>query len=137
MNYGNCLCKAIRFEVDPPSRFCANCHCRNCRRAHGAAFVTWVGYPVEQFRLTAGEENLERYRTDTDATRSFCRICGTTLFYEGPRWENEIHIARAVINGAIEQGPKAHVYVDQKASWHEITDDLPRFGGETGMEPVT
>ena len=137
MNDGNCLCGAVRFEVDPPSRFCAHCHCQNCRRAHGAAFVTWVGYPVEQFRLTAGKDDLVRYRTDTEANRSFCRICGTTLFYEGPRWETEIHVARAVINGEIERAPQAHVYVDHKALWHEITDGLPRFGGETGMEIVT
>ncbi len=136
MNDGNCLCGAIRFEVEPPGRFCAHCHCQNCRRAHGAAFVTWVGYPVQQFRFTAGEENLVRYRTDTGATRSFCRHCGTTLFYEGPRWESEIHIARAVINGDIERSPGAHVYVDHKADWHEITDDMPRYGGKTGMEPL-
>ena len=136
MNQGSCLCDAVRFEVDPPSRFCTNCHCRNCRRAHSAAFVTWVGYPADQFRFTAGEENLARYRTDTGAIRSFCGTCGTTLFYEGPRWENEIHVARAVISGEIDRSPQGHVYVDHKASWHEITDGLPQFGGETGMEPV-
>ena len=136
MNEGHCLCGAVRFEVDPPCRFCAHCHCQNCRRAHGAAFVTWVGYPTDQFRLTAGERNLSRYLTDTDAIRSFCSTCGTTLFYEGPRWENEIHVARAVIDGEIEKAPQAHVYVDHKASWDEISDDLPLFGGETGMEPL-
>ncbi len=34
----------------------------------------------------------------------------------GPRWKDEIHIARAVINGEIEKTPKANVYVDQRAS---------------------
>ena len=34
---GSCLCGAVRFEVTLPSKFCAHCHCGNCRKAHGAA----------------------------------------------------------------------------------------------------
>lgn len=119
-----------------PSRFCAHCHCQNCRRAHGAAFVTWAGFPSEQVRVTAGEEELGRYRTETDATRSFCKRCGTTLFFESPRWAGEIHVALAHFEEPIDRAPSGHVYVDHKAEWWEIQDDLPRFGGPTGVEPV-
>ena len=64
----------------------------------------------------------------------FCRTCGTTLLYEGPRWPDEVHIARAQIDGPIDRSPDAHVYVDSAAEWFEITDALPRHGGTTGME---
>lgn len=133
---GSCLCGAVAFEATPPSRFCAHCHCNNCRRAHGAAFVTWVGYPREQFRITAGEADLAHYETDTGATRSFCGRCGTTLLYSSPRWESEVHVVRSNIAGEIDRAPGAHVYVDHKASWWSIDDDLPRLGGTTGTEPV-
>jgi hypothetical protein len=132
---GACLCGAVQFEVTMPSKFCAHCHCSNCRRAHGAAFVTWAGFAAGQFEIVAGAEHLTRYRTDTDATRSFCAICGSTLTYEGPRWEGEVHVARANIEGDIDRAPGANVYVDHRASWWEISDGLPRFGGESGVEP--
>lgn len=119
-----------------PSLFCAHCHCDNCRRAHGAAFVTWVGFPVTGCRITAGEAALRRFRTDTGATRSFCRRCGSTLFYEGPRWPDEIHVALANLEGEIDRAPALHVYVDHKASWWEIPEGLPRRGGPTGVEPT-
>jgi hypothetical protein len=134
---GSCSCGAVRFLVTLPSRFCAHCHCNNCRKAHGAAFVTWVGVPNAQFELTAGEEHLARYLTDTGATRSFCDRCGTTLLYQGPRWPDEVHVARAVIDGEIDKLPKAHVYVDHRAPWFEITDGLDQYGGTTGMERKT
>jgi len=129
---GSCYCGSVTFEADLPSRFCANCHCDNCRRAHGAAFVTWVGFHADQ--VTIRGNTLECYITDTDAVRSFCSKCGTTLFYEGPRWENEIHIVRSNIDGEIDRAVASHVYVDHKASWLEITDDLPRYGGKSGTE---
>lgn len=134
---GSCLCGTVRFEVTLPAKFCAHCHCGNCRRAHGAAFVTWAGFPDERFAVTAGEEHLARYATDTGATRSFCGRCGTPLLYQGPRWPGEVHVARAAIDGRIDKLPGAHVYVDHAADWFEITDSLDRYGGPTGVERKT
>jgi len=132
---GGCLCGAVRFEMRLPSKFCAHCHCDNCRRAHGAAFVTYAGFLEDQVEIVSGGDDLVRYLTDTGATRSFCRKCGSTLFYQGPRWPGEIHVARANIEGEIDRLPDGHAYVDHKADWWTINDDLPRFGGDSGVEP--
>ncbi len=131
---GGCLCGSVKFELTLPSKFCSHCHCQNCRRAHGAAFVTYAGFRKEQLRLS-GEERLTRYVTKTGATRSFCSRCGSTLFYEGPRWAEEVHVALSNLSDAIDRAPDAHVYVDQRADWYEIHDSLPQYGGESGMEP--
>ncbi len=37
---GQCACGAVQYEVDSPLGPLVNCHCRSCRRAHGAAFAT-------------------------------------------------------------------------------------------------
>jgi hypothetical protein len=125
----------VVFEVRLPSRFCAHCHCSTCRRAHGAAFVTWVGFESEQVRIVAGGDILRRYLTETGATRSFCSRCGSTLFFESPRWAGETHVARANIEGEIDRDPSGHFYVDHRASWWTIDDSLPQHGGESGEEP--
>lgn len=132
---GSCYCKAIRFELTPPTKFFAHCHCPNCRRAHSAAFASFVGIVNEQFRIADGEHSLVRFRTETDAIRSFCKHCGTTLFYEGPRWPGETHVSAACLDDVPDQPPKAHVYVDHKADWCQIPDDgLVRLGGTSGVE---
>jgi hypothetical protein len=81
---GSCSCEAVQFELTPPSRFCAHCHCQNCRRAHGAAFVMFAGFKRDQVKLS-GTEALTRFETETGTIRSFCKRCGSTLFCEGPR----------------------------------------------------
>lgn len=131
---GACLCGEVRFALSLPSRFCAHCHCPNCRRAHGAAFVTWAGFDKNQLRLLAGAGLLRSYLTDSGATRSFCGQCGSPLFYEGPRWPGEVHVALASLKGPIDRQPAAHVYVDDRADWYPIHDALPQFGGDSGME---
>ena len=97
--------------------------------------MTWVGLPDKQFHVIDGADALRRFTTDTGATRSFCKHCGSTLTYAGPRWEGEVHVARANIPGEIDRNPSGHVYVDHRPDWSSIEDSLPQYGGESGMEP--
>jgi hypothetical protein len=136
---GSCLCGAVKFEATPPGLYFIHCHCSNCRRAHGAAFVTWTGFKNENFKITSSPDNLTRYHTDTDATRSFCKKCGSTLFFESPEEEGEaegeVAVALANLNGEPGLEPEGHYFVDHKAKWFPITDSLPQHGGESGDEP--
>ena len=133
---GGCACGFVRYEIVPPARFVAHCHCENCRRAHGAGFVTYAGIPLERYRLVEGEARVVRWRTDTDATRSFCGTCGTTFLYEGPRWPGEVHVVVGTLIDPPPSMPNVHAYADRAPAWCPITDDLPRYGGETGSEPL-
>ena len=132
---GSCLCGAVSFEVELPSLWCAHCHCSMCRRAHGAPFVTWAGFPRDRVRVRAGEE-LASYRSSPPARRSFCRACGSPLFFESERWPGEIHVALAALHGAIDRAPGAHVFFSDRAPWLEVADALPRRGGASGIEPL-
>ena len=49
---GHCLCGAVRFAAQLPSRWVAHCHCSRCQRAHGAGFVTWAGFEVSRVTIT-------------------------------------------------------------------------------------
>jgi hypothetical protein len=125
---GECLCGAVRFEIDLPTRFCVHCHCSMCRRNHGAAFVTWFGVPKPQFRIVAGESLLGRYRSSHRGQRSFCSRCGTSLFCVLDRDPEMIDIALGTMDGAIDRPPEAHVFFDTHVDWVAITDQLPRLG---------
>ncbi|MBK9001250.1 MAG: GFA family protein [Myxococcales bacterium] len=133
---GGCLCGDVRFELTLPVRFCAHCHCSMCRRAHGAPLVTWVGVPQEQLRFVSGEERLVRYASSAAGRRSFCGRCGSTLFFEAERWPNEVHVARANVEGDVGVPVQAHCYWDDRADWLPVGDQLPRLGGASGVEPV-
>ena len=132
---GRCLCGAVRFEVELPTLFCAHCHCTMCRRGHGAGYVTWFGVLYERFRIVDGEARLTRYRSSDHGTRTFCATCGSTLFCESTNHPAWIDIVLANMEGAIDRGPEAHLYTDDGAAWVRVGDELPRFGGTTGLEP--
>ena len=132
---GSCLCGTVRFEVDLPTLFCGHCHCTMCQRAHGAGYVTWFGVPYERFRQVAGEDRLVRYRSSDHGTRSFCGTCGSTLFCESANHPGWIDVVLANLQGDIDRAPEGHFYFDDRARWVMIADQLPRFGGPTGLEP--
>ena len=87
-----------------------HCHCSMCRRAHGAAFATYVGVDAEEFRWTSGENLV----TNFDAGRCFCCKCGSTL---GGTKEGKINsVTLETVNG----GP-------------DVRPGLPRIRGFKGV----
>ena len=123
---GACLCGAIGFEIQPPSNWCAHCHCSMCRRAHGAAFVTWLGADSDRVRLRDPEGLLRWYHSSSEARRGFCARCGSQLFFESDRWPGETHVVRASIAAGVDREPQGHVFWDSHVDWIELGDDLPR-----------
>lgn len=133
---GSCLCGQVRFRVRLPTLFCAHCHCSMCRRSHGAGYVTWLGILRAHLSLDAGGETLERFSSSDHGTRSFCRSCGSSLFFESTQDPDRIDVVLANLHGPIDRAPQAHAYFDCRADWVAVGDDLPRLGGETGIEPL-
>ncbi len=133
---GGCLCGSVRFEIEPPTKWCSHCHCSLCRRAHGAAFVTWFGVEKAQFRISEGDSAVQWHHSSEEARRGFCGRCGSTLFFESERWAGETHIVLASMDSPIDRTPRAHVFFDSHVDWVELGDELNRFGGPTGTEPL-
>lgn len=127
---GRCLCGAIRFAVTPPTLFCAHCHCRWCREAQGAAFVTWVGAAEERFRYLPGSAQPAWYQSTPHSRRGFCATCGTTLFFASSLCPGEIHVVRPAISGEIDREPQGHSFWDQRVDWFEAGDSLPRYASD-------
>ncbi|MDX1570784.1 MAG: GFA family protein [Xanthomonadales bacterium] len=126
---GTCQCHTIHFRIEAPTLWCAHCHCSMCRKAHGAAFVTWVGAAEEGFSIVTGGRALRWYSSSTEAERGFCSECGSTLFFRSERWPTEVHVALANIDEPIDRDPEAHVYYDSHVPWVDLGDDLPRKAG--------
>jgi hypothetical protein len=123
---GACLCGALRFDATLPSKLVAHCHCSRCRRAHGAAFVTWAGFPLERFRIDDPERQLRWYQSSAKAERGFCAHCGSTLFFRSAHWPGEMHVVVSNFEDALDRAPQAHVYYDTHVAWFEVNDSLPK-----------
>lgn len=125
--HGQCLCGSTRFAFDLPTKWVAHCHCTMCRRAHGAAFVTWVG--VEATRLHwLSDADLRWYDSSSGAQRGFCAQCGSPIAFRSERWPGEIHLTHASIDAELDRAPQLHVFHDTHVPWVILGDDLPRHG---------
>lgn len=110
---GACLCGAVRFEIDVPACWAWHDHSVASRRAHGAAYATYVGAWRSRFRMVEGEGLVSRYADrDTGATRSFCARCGTPLFYDRPRAPKMVNIPRALFDTRVGREPRYHIAID-------------------------
>lgn len=84
----------------------------------------------QDFRLVSGEADLRVYRPAEDAAvKVFCVRCGSSLF--GGSWPEgpEVSIRLGSVDGDPGIRPQVHTFVDSRAPWDEITDDLPRYPG--------
>lgn len=125
---GSCLCGGIKYEIDQDGFACVvNCHCSMCRKATGAAFRTRVAVRTSAFHLLQGEQLISRYESSPGEARSFCRVCGATLATYFRDYPDQIGLPLGTLDDDPGVRASAHVYVDSKAAWFEITDDLPRF----------
>jgi hypothetical protein len=124
---GGCLCGAVRYELSREPIWSHNCHCSRCRKATGSAFAANLFFPLDALSYPRGEELLASFEPP-DAERFshvFCSRCGSTLPFR-----NETRGLVGVPMGSLDDdpgfSPRAHIFVDSKAPWFEISDDLPR-----------
>jgi hypothetical protein len=107
-----------------------HCHCSRCRKVRGTSNATNLLLPLDGVRFLRGTDLLTSFRAP-DAkffAHVFCRVCGSSM----PRLDEGRGMAIIPI-GAFDDDPgvrpERHIFVDSKAPWDEITDDLPRSPG--------
>ena len=131
---GQCLCGAVRFEIDYPAFWAWHDHSRASRMAHGAAYATYIGTWRKRFRVSEGEDQIARYEDKANAsTRSFCRRCGTPLLYErsGPR--RMINIPRALFASRTGRQPLYHIGFEERPEWAYAQEPLVPLKGFPGV----
>jgi hypothetical protein len=122
---GGCLCGRVRYATTGPLVDADHCHCSMCRRQHGAAFATYAGFNPGYFKWVAGEAQVKHYETAAGAGWCFCSECGSSL--AGTRKGRITTITLGTVEGDPGIKPESHIFVDSRAQWCEITDDLPQF----------
>lgn len=124
---GHCACGCVRFEVDGEIMAFSHCHCSICRRLHGAAFATFAGVSRDPFRYVAGSSDLRIYASSPRNDRVFCAVCGSAILVDPKDEPATLYLSMSAIDGNPPHPKGYHAWVGSKASWHEITDDLPQF----------
>lgn len=122
-----CLCGDVEFEIRANPSHAINCHCRSCRKSHGAPYVTVLVVLSEHYEITKGVESLSRLPCEKQKTgRYICSSCGSKLFTEtAPGLPISVYTSTLVNEELVKV--IAHTNVESKCSTVVIQDDLPQF----------
>jgi len=126
---GECLCGAVKYEVHGELGDVLNCHCSECRKWHGSAFRTRVPVRKVDFNWISGKENIAEYLGLPTVVKTFCKICGSNLISYYKDNDEYIGLPLGGVEGDFSERPTKHIFVESKASWYQITDDLPQYAG--------
>ncbi|MFV3413615.1 GFA family protein [Pseudomonas nitroreducens] len=129
MHRGGCLCGAVRYEISGELAPIQVCHCSQCRKAQGGPFATNLPVDRAAFRLLSGESELAGYRATPEKLRVFCRLCGSPIYSARDALPKTLRVRAGTLDEPVRTKLEAHYYVDSRASWWPLEDNLPRHGG--------
>ena len=134
---GGCSCGAVRYRLTSEPLFTNCCHCLNCQRQTGSAFVINVLIETDRVELLAGEpQAVDVPRDDGSTQRIFrCPTCQVAVFSQYTR--PEVRYVRA---GTLDQpssvAPDAHIFTRSKLGWITLPDSAPAFEVYYDMEAL-
>lgn len=121
---GGCLCGAVRYAATGKPYNITHCHCSDCRRSSGAAFVTWASFRESEFRFTVGMPNQLLW---AGRARSFCAQCGTPLTFMTEPTGGEIDVTVCTFDQPEIVQPADHTWIEDRLAWVRLADDLPSY----------
>ena len=126
---GGCLCGAVRYAVEGGIEGAAHCHCTLCRRASGAAALTWFWVESARFHVTKGE--LALYRSSAHGERGFCSRCGTPITFRSDQAPDSVDVTLGSLDDPEPVRPSHHVWTGSRLSWLHLDEALPDHVGGT------
>ncbi len=125
---GGCSCGEVRYRLSSEPLFVHCCHCLNCQRQTGSAFVINLLIEADRLEVLAGTPvPVEVPRDDGTVQRIFrCPHCQIAVFsqYNSPD-------VRFVRGGTLDEPrdvtPDVHIYTRSKVSWVGLPEGEPAF----------
>jgi len=127
---GRCSCSAIRYELTESPLIVHACHCRDCQRITGSAFV--VNMWIEKKFVRASGADPKAYRLEGGSGKRhdvfFCDTCGTYLWSRYHIVSSDCLFVRA---GTLENPgavtPDVHIFTRTKVPWLTLPKGVRAF----------
>ena len=125
---GGCACGSVRYRLRSDPLFIHCCHCLNCQRQTGSAFVINLMIEADQVEIFAGApQPVEVPRDDGTTQRIFrCPNCQVAVFSEYGRPELR-YVRAGTLDKPSEVRPDVHIFTKSKVSWIRIPESTPAF----------
>jgi hypothetical protein len=125
---GGCSCGAVRYRLASEPLFIHCCHCLNCQRQTGSAFVINLLIEAERVELLAGDpQPVDVPRDDGSKQRIHrCPTCQVAIYSEYGRPE-VLFVRGGTLDEPSRVSPDVHIYTRSKLPWVTIPGSVPAF----------
>jgi len=125
---GGCSCGEIRYRLQSEPLFVHCCHCLNCQRQTGSAFVINLLIEADRVEVLVGEPQPVAVPRDDGSEQVVyrCPLCQIAVYslYTSPN-------VRFVRAGTLDDPrgivPDVHIYTRSRVGWVSLPDGVPAF----------
>ncbi|GGG70903.1 aldehyde-activating protein [Salipiger pallidus] len=129
---GGCMCGAVRYTASSMTGL-GVCHCEQCRRWTGSALFA-ATVPASDMALE-GAEHIRAFRSSAWASREFCGLCGSVLWYRFDKGEDgggDYEVTLGSLDDATGLVLEREIFADQQPDcWRLSGDHLRMTRAET------
>lgn len=126
---GGCACGEIRYRLRMPPMFVHCCHCQDCQRQTGSAFVLNAITETDRIELLRGSP--EPVAVPTDSGRSHdiyrCPVCRIALWSDYGKRPNLRFLRVGTLDEAAAVQPDVHIFTRSKVSWVRLPENARAF----------
>jgi hypothetical protein len=126
---GGCACGRMRYRLASRPMIVHCCHCRDCQRQTGSAFVINALIETERVEKLAGETKGVVVPTDSGRPHEIhrCPFCGTAAWshYGGRQALAFVRVGTLDDPSALQ--PDVHIYTRTKLPWVALPAGVPAF----------
>jgi hypothetical protein len=126
---GGCACGQVRYRMTSEPMFVHCCHCRDCQRQTGSAFV--LNALIEADRVTRLEGAPEPVPVPTDSGRAHeifrCPKCRTAVWSDYGRRGVMLFVRVGTLDDPSALAPDVHIYTRSKLPWVVLPAGVPAF----------
>ena len=125
---GGCACGEVRYRLSCAPMFVHCCHCLDCQRQTGSAFVLNAIYEADRVELLSGEPEPVAVPTSSGRPHDIhrCPTCRTALWSDyGRRGFRFVRAGTLDHPSALK--PDVHIFTHSKLPWVALPADTPSF----------
>ena len=126
---GGCSCGAVRYRLAGAPMLVHCCHCRDCQRQTGSAFVINALIETDRIDMIAGQPVPIAMPTDSGRPHDIhrCPACQTAMWSDYGRRLVLRFVRVGTLDDPAALPPDVHIYTRSKLPWIELPKAVPAF----------
>lgn len=124
---GGCACGSVRYRLASPPMFVHCCHCRDCQRQTGSAFVLNALIETDRLTILSGDPKPVAMPTDSGRPHRIfrCPDCQTAVWSEYGGLSQLRFVRVGTLDEPAALPPDIHIYTRSKLPWVNLPAGIP------------